>query len=390
MKALIVMHCETEGPGSLGDWLRSQGVELAYARIYAGEPLPPSAGLDAVISLGGPMNVYEEDRYPFLRAETDFLRTAILEGMPVLGICLGAQMIAKALGSAVGKSPRPEVGFMPVELTAEGRRDPLFSGMASSQTVLQWHADMFALPPGGRLLATSPDCPRQAFRYRNALGLQFHLEINERLLRDWFHDRLDSARILAEFARLEPEIRRERTKLYENFLRLMTNGKHDRGRSEVRTGGVIEEEALMNPAVVALGFRPEIVVLGCRRSVDEGLDPLTAPRSAAGLKLRLEILPCSSKFELSHLFKTLTEGADGVLVLACPESACLRLVGSTLANKRIERGRALLASAGLPPERLKLERGPSLGLAAIIALARALAEEVRPQGPNPIKGVKRT
>jgi coenzyme F420-reducing hydrogenase delta subunit len=261
--------------------------------------------------------------------------------------------------------------------------------LARKQTVLQWHADMFALPTGGQLLATSPDCPHQAFRYRNALGLQFHLEIDERLLRDWFHDRPDYGRIMAEFAGLEPEIRRERTKLYENFLRLMTNAGKDRGRPEVRAREVVEEEK-MNPAVVALGFRPEIVVLGCRQSVDEGLDPLTAPLSAPELKLRLEILPCSSKFELSHLFRTLAEGADGVLVLACPESDCRRLVGSTLANKRIERGRALLASAGLPPERLKLEHGPSLGLEAVIALARALAEEVRPHGPNPIKGVKRT
>jgi len=223
MKALVIMHCATEGPGTLGDWLFEQGVEISVTRLYDGEPLPDSAGLSAVVSMGGPMNVYEEDQYPFLREEAAFLRRVVDDGMPVIGICLGAQMIARAMGAKVGKSPVPEIGWGRVDLTAAGRSEPLFAGMAAVQDVLQWHGDMFDVPEGGELLARSADCPPQAFRVRNALGLQFHLEVDGKILSDWFRDRGDFEAIIARYRELEPSIRRESLKLYANFLKLIAS-----------------------------------------------------------------------------------------------------------------------------------------------------------------------
>ena len=222
MKALVIMHCESEGPGTLGEWLKERGVELAFARLYAGDQLPDPAGLSAVVSMGGPMNVYDEERYPFLRAEAAFLRQVAAEGTPAIGICLGAQMIARSLGARVEKSPAPEVGWGRVVLSAEGLREPLFAGMDPVQEVLQWHGDMFSVPAGGSLLALSSACPNQAFRAGNALGLQFHLEVDEAILREWFGGRDDGPEIIARYRELAPALAAESDKLYTNFLQLMT------------------------------------------------------------------------------------------------------------------------------------------------------------------------
>lgn len=118
------------------------------------------------------MNVYEEDKYPFLKEETLFLRQAIDSGVPVLGICLGAQMISKACGAAVKKAPVSELGWARVRLTSTARTDPLFHGISETLQVFQWHDDTFDIPAGGLWLATSQECHNQAFSYRNAYGLR--------------------------------------------------------------------------------------------------------------------------------------------------------------------------------------------------------------------------
>lgn len=143
--------------------------------------------------------------------------------MPVLGICLGAQMIARAGGARVVKSPRPEVGWGRVELTEDGLREPLFSSLEPMLEVLQWHSDMFEVPAGARLLAASGACPHQAFRLRNALALQFHVEIDARMVREWFADRADGADIIGGFEARQPQLRASSRKLYANFLQLITS-----------------------------------------------------------------------------------------------------------------------------------------------------------------------
>jgi GMP synthase-like glutamine amidotransferase len=132
------------------------------------------------------MNVYEEDRFPFLRQEDLFIKESIQRGKTVLGICLGAQLIAKALGAKVTKAPVKEIGWYDVSLTKVGSHDPLFSRFPKSFPAFQWHEDTFDIPSAGKLIITSDLVPHQAFRYgENAYGLQFHLEVTEQMIRDW-------------------------------------------------------------------------------------------------------------------------------------------------------------------------------------------------------------
>lgn len=222
MKILVLVHVESEGPGTLGTFLEAAGAEIRIARLYAGDKLPSEpTGLDAVVSMGGPMNVYEEDAYPFLRRETILLRNAVDGNLPVLGLCLGAQMIAKARGARVTKSPVKEVGWAKIGLTDAGKKDSLFAGLPDTLDVLQWHEDMFEVPEGGTLLAASEACPHQALRYRNALGLQFHLEINEEMLREWFADSPLLEEIVGKYQEIAPQYNLHAEKLYSNFLSLI-------------------------------------------------------------------------------------------------------------------------------------------------------------------------
>ena len=132
------------------------------------------------------MNVYEEDRYPFLKDEDLFIKEAIQRGKSVLGICLGAQLIAKALGAKVFKAPVKEIGWYDVSLTRIGLRDPLFSILPKTFPVFQWHEDTFEIPKAGKLIATSNSIPHQAFRYgEKVYGLQFHIEVTEEMIQEW-------------------------------------------------------------------------------------------------------------------------------------------------------------------------------------------------------------
>jgi len=222
MKTLVIMHVASEGPGTLGTFLESVSIDIVTARLYAGDRLPDDPRVyDAVISMGGPMNVYDEDAYPFLRDETLFLQKAISSEVPVMGICLGAQMIAKAAGARVIRSPQKEVGWRKVVLTAEGRRDSLFQRLPAVLDVLQWHEDMFEVPEGGELLATSEACPHQAFRYRSAVGLQFHVEVTEEILSDWFEGSAQHDKVITGFRLIGNELAGHSLRMYRNFLSLI-------------------------------------------------------------------------------------------------------------------------------------------------------------------------
>ena len=135
------------------------------------------------------MNVYEEDQYPFLRNEDLFIKEAIQRGKQVLGICLGAQLIAKALGAKVYRAPVKEIGWYEISLTEEGVRDHLFSPFPRTFSAFQWHGDTFDLPNAAKLIATSRPVQNQAFRYgENAYGLQFHLEVTEEMIQEWMNE----------------------------------------------------------------------------------------------------------------------------------------------------------------------------------------------------------
>jgi GMP synthase (glutamine-hydrolysing) len=186
MNVLIIKHVDIEGPGLIEYCLRKEKLSYWTINLEKGNPLPKLDPLSLIILLGGPMNVYEENRYPFLKYEDLFIKEAIQRGKFVLGICLGAQLIAKALGAKVFKAPAKEVGWFDVSLTEIGLQDPLFSNLPKTFPVFQWHEDTFDIPKSAKLIATSSSVPHQAFRYGdNAYGLQFHLEVTEEMIQEW-------------------------------------------------------------------------------------------------------------------------------------------------------------------------------------------------------------
>ena len=186
MQVLIIKHVEIEGPGLIEYCLDKKRIPSQVLCLDSGVRLPKPDDFTHIVLLGGPMNVYEEDRYPFLKHEDLFIKEAIQRGKSILGICLGAQLMAKALGAKVFKAPVKEVGWYDVSLTRIGSRDPLFSDLPKTFPVFQWHEDTFEIPKAGKLIATSSPISHQAFRYgENAYGLQFHPEVTEEMVFDW-------------------------------------------------------------------------------------------------------------------------------------------------------------------------------------------------------------
>ena len=182
---LVIQHIACEPPAAFEDELRSRGLDLVRVELDEGERLPDWREFAATIVMGGPMGAYEEEAHPWLAEEKRAIRAAAQADHPVWGVCLGAQLLASALGAAVYPGPEAEVGLLEVELTAAAANDPVFGDAPARFPTLQWHGDTFDLPEGATLLASSPAYRNQAFSYRNAYGLQFHLEVSPRLATEW-------------------------------------------------------------------------------------------------------------------------------------------------------------------------------------------------------------
>ena len=180
---LILQHLDEDGPAYLGRWLAGQGVAAEVRNTEAGQPFPESIdGYSALAVLGGEMGA--NDPLPSLRDAERLILDAMRQGRPVLGHCLGGQLMARALGAVVAQSPQPEVGWHVVEVAAHPlARDWL--GPAGALPVFQWHYDAFGLPPGATALASSPACSQQAFALGPHLGLQFHPELDSAKLQRW-------------------------------------------------------------------------------------------------------------------------------------------------------------------------------------------------------------
>lgn len=174
MNILCLQHVPFEGPAALADWAESRGHHLICHPVYQSDDFPSLDTIDALFVMGGPMNIYEEADYPWLKPEKDFIRTAIQADRFVLGVCLGAQLIADVLGAKVTRGPGPEIGWFPIRRAAGC---PVGSILPAELPVLHWHGDQFDLPPSATRLAESERTPNQGFLYNGrVLALQCHLE----------------------------------------------------------------------------------------------------------------------------------------------------------------------------------------------------------------------
>jgi len=178
---LAIQHVPWETPHRILD--ACGALHVHTVKPFAGQPLPDHGEVAGAVVMGGPMNVDEVERFPALAAEREWLAAAVGRGMPVLGICLGAQLLARALGAEVRPGEGQEIGFAPVEVSDP--TDPVLGALAPSTEVLHWHGDVFDLPDGARSLASSAQTEHQAFRAGNAWGVLFHPEADFALVEAW-------------------------------------------------------------------------------------------------------------------------------------------------------------------------------------------------------------
>lgn len=177
MHTHYLKHVSFEGLGSMENLLIANGHRLSNTCLYQDQSLPPVHDIDALIIMGGPMGVYDEARYPWLRPEKEFIESAMQREIPVLGVCLGAQLLAEVLGATVTKNVHEEIGWFPVRCT-QGLQDERIQNLPASFDALHWHGDTFSIPSGASNFIVSDGCTNQAFVYgENVLGLQFHLEM---------------------------------------------------------------------------------------------------------------------------------------------------------------------------------------------------------------------
>lgn len=228
---LFIKHIAIEGPGAFGDFSSDSQYKARTIELDNGGTLPEDLrDIQAIVILGGPMNVYEEEKYPFLKHEDTFLKKAIKKEIPILGICLGAQLIAKACGAVVKKAQQEEIGWFLVDLTEEALKDPLFTGLSEKIYVFQWHGDTFEIPDNATLLATSKTCKNQAFKCGNAYGLQFHVEVTDKEIKAWpeeYFDKSDlklqvkSADMLENYQKKQKDFKAQAFTIYKNFTDLI-------------------------------------------------------------------------------------------------------------------------------------------------------------------------
>lgn len=233
MQVLVLQHIACEPPGVYEDVLRERGAHIHRVELDEGEPLPDWRGFDAVIAMGGPMSVNDDDRLPWLRDEKALISAAVRADVPFFGACLGAQLLAASLGGQVFAGPKPEVGILPVFLASAASTDPLFAGLPGEMLTFQWHGDTFTLPAGSVLLAGSKAYPHQAFRWgKYAYGLQFHLEVSHEMAEEWLqvpeyasalHNVLGAGSgetLIGQFTAYEQRLRGQGRLLFERWLDL--------------------------------------------------------------------------------------------------------------------------------------------------------------------------
>lgn len=221
MHAHYLQHVPFEGPGSIEPALSAAGYTLGYTRFFETAMLPDPEDIDLLVVMGGPMSVNDEREFPWLIAEKKFIRAIVEADKPVLGICLGAQLIASAMGARIYKNKEKEIGWFPVEgVPAAGKETFNFPAQLE---VFHWHGETFDLPPGASRLARSAGCENQAFQLgARVIGLQFHLEMNPELLRTMIESGRDEL-VAGRFVQTEPEILAAGPARYQAVNRTLTD-----------------------------------------------------------------------------------------------------------------------------------------------------------------------
>ena len=185
MRALVLQHIACETPGLYEDVLVERRATIHRVELDEGDPFPDWRRFDLIIAMGGPMSVNDDASLPWLTDEKRMIGEAVRAGVPFFGACLGVQLLAAALGARVYPGPAPEVGLLAVTLTSNGRLDPVTSDLPERLFTVQFHGDTFDLPEGAIQLARSSSYPNQAFRWKQAYGVQFHLEVTGPMVAAW-------------------------------------------------------------------------------------------------------------------------------------------------------------------------------------------------------------
>lgn len=231
-RVLALQHVWDDHMGHVGEILEEYHIACDVINVEA-EAVPDPTSYHAVIAFGGSQQAYDDERYPYFVQEKRMLQKAVNASMPFLGLCLGGQLLATVLGAPVKRHTITEIGFFDVPFTPAGREDPLFAGLPGYQRVFHWHEDVFDLPQGATLLASTDVTPNQAFRYgEHIYGLQYHIELNREMLDTWLHHsslQPDLINVLGKegYERLERQQEQQfplyyahSRLLFENFLRI--------------------------------------------------------------------------------------------------------------------------------------------------------------------------
>ncbi len=224
-KVLILQHAWESPKGFVGSILDEYHITHEVVDVER-EALPDPIDYTAIIAFGGDQHVYDDHLYPYFNQEKTLIQQIVKQNIPFLGICLGGQLLAAALGGQVKQHHMTEIGFFDVQLTEAGKHDPLFAGLPGYQKVFHWHEDTFDLPPEAVLLATNENTENQAFRYgQNAYGLQYHIEIDDPTLDTWLYEpSLKESMLatlgLAAYQTLEKE-RSTQLPMYQEHTKLM-------------------------------------------------------------------------------------------------------------------------------------------------------------------------
>ncbi len=219
MHAHYLQHVPFEGLGSIESWLKDAGFRISKTKLFESPILPDLKSVDLLIVMGGPMSVNDKDMFPWIVAEKRYIREAIDSGIPVLGICLGAQLIASTMGATVYQSSEKEIGWYPIQGVSSTEKSTF--KFPSQATVFHWHGETFDLPEGATLLAQSKGCTNQAFQLNNSvIGLQFHLETTLKSVREIVSN-CSNELVQSKYIQTELEILSAKPEMYKSINQLM-------------------------------------------------------------------------------------------------------------------------------------------------------------------------